>query len=164
MFVTIEVPGSSPGSRTVYLKAPTVGAFRYTVSMSEKLIACVAQKAIIEYQGKMLIVLNAHDNKWQLPGGRLHADETPEEGLHREIREETQLDISNIAPFSTGTFKSPTQGDHFLVVYRCQSSTSEVLLDGAELADAKWVSVSDWEQYDYWPVYHDCMKRYFSNK
>jgi len=36
--------------------------------------------------------------KWICPGGRLEPGETIEEGIEREVREETQLEIDLIAP------------------------------------------------------------------
>jgi len=51
---------------------------------SEHLVADIPQKAIIEHEGKVLMVMNS-ERHWQLPGGRLHTGEEPIEGLKREI-------------------------------------------------------------------------------
>ena len=47
-------------------------------------------------QGRVLLGRRAYDPRaglWDLPGGFLHEDELPLDGLRREIREETALEI-----------------------------------------------------------------------
>lgn len=62
----------------------------------------IAQKAVIKQGDRFLILLrvaerngkpNAFAEVWDFPGGRLEKDEDPEQGLVREVKEETQLDI-----------------------------------------------------------------------
>ena len=64
----------------------------------------VAVKAVIIKENKALVLcrsehemecsyMNSHQ-KWDLPGGGLHFFEKAEEGLRREIREETDLHVS----------------------------------------------------------------------
>ena len=58
-----------------------------------------AVKAFIVKDGKLLIVKrSANDEQspggWEFPGGRLKKDEDPYIGLKREVKEETDLDIS----------------------------------------------------------------------
>lgn len=59
----------------------------------------VSQKAIITDGEKVLVLKNTVDewakgiSKWELPGGLLEMEEDLEEGLKREIREETGLEI-----------------------------------------------------------------------
>lgn len=55
---------------------------------SEHFVGQVALKAIIEKAGKILFVKSHRDDRWDLPGGRLHTHEQPIEGLKREVREE----------------------------------------------------------------------------
>lgn len=55
----------------------------------ELFVGFVAQKAIIEREGKFLFVKGKRESaKWDLPGGRIHIDEEPEAGLLRELLEE----------------------------------------------------------------------------
>ena len=70
----------------------------------------VAVKAVIIKENKALVLcrskhemecsyMNSHQ-KWDLPGGGLHFFEKAEEGLRREIREETDLHVSIGPPLS----------------------------------------------------------------
>lgn len=47
--------------------------------------------ALVVHNGRGLFVREGET--WLLPGGRLEADETPEAGARREIREETGLEV-----------------------------------------------------------------------
>lgn len=55
-------------------------------------------KAVIKKDNKYLTVLRSKTadvfpNQWDFPGGRLEPSETPEQGIIREVKEETNLDI-----------------------------------------------------------------------
>ncbi len=63
--------------------------------------------AIIEYQGKVLFDRRADAPFWGLIGGHLEDDESLIDGLHREIREETNLEVAGCSLF--GTFSDPTR-------------------------------------------------------
>ena len=55
--------------------------------------------AIVEYEGQVLIGKKKHDpnhvfsDAWHIPGGKLEADESEEEALAREIKEEAGIYI-----------------------------------------------------------------------
>jgi 8-oxo-dGTP diphosphatase len=61
--------------------------------------AVVVTAAIIQKEGLVLIAQRLASSrleagKWEFPGGKLEAGETPEEGIVREIREELDLEIA----------------------------------------------------------------------
>lgn len=49
--------------------------------------------AIIEYEGKVLLERRTDSDRWALIGGGLEIDESLEQGIIREIKEETSLNI-----------------------------------------------------------------------
>jgi 8-oxo-dGTP pyrophosphatase MutT (NUDIX family) len=63
-----------------------------------------AQKAVIESDGKVLLVQKSLDDpnqpgKWEVPGGRLDFGEDVDEHLKREVKEEVGLDVVPGRPF-----------------------------------------------------------------
>lgn len=55
----------------------------------------VSAKAIIQYQGKILLIRETahHGDVWDLPGGKIEYGELPEQTVVREVREELGLSI-----------------------------------------------------------------------
>lgn len=53
----------------------------------------VGISAIIEYNGEILLERRTDSNRWALIGGGLEIDESLEQGIIREIKEETSLNI-----------------------------------------------------------------------
>ena len=70
----------------------------------------VAVKAVIVKEGKVLVLSRSQDEmdgsymnshqKWDLPGGGLHFYEHAQDGLRREIKEETNLEVFVGEPIS----------------------------------------------------------------
>ena len=56
-------------------------------------IGRVRLKALIEHEGKVLILRDIKQPHWDLPGGRLHVGEAVKKGLAREVKEELGTDI-----------------------------------------------------------------------
>ena len=97
----------------------------------------IAVKGIIVREDQVLVLhrspaemkasfLNKRE-KWDLPGGGLHYNERCEEGLRREITEETSLQIEILRPFSTyDVLKSFV---HLCIItYLCRYEAGDVVL------------------------------------
>ena len=97
----------------------------------------MAVKAVIIKENKALVLcrskhemecsyMNSHQ-KWDLPGGGLHFFEKAEEGLRREIREETDLHVSIGPPLSL--FDAIKHHIHLCIfTYACTWTGGEVRL------------------------------------
>lgn len=71
--------------------------------------------------GCLLATRRADNGTWELPGGILELDETPEAGVAREVLEETGIRVK-VAKL-TGAYKNLTRGIVALV-FRCKPSGS----------------------------------------
>jgi 8-oxo-dGTP pyrophosphatase MutT (NUDIX family) len=60
-------------------------------------MTCIV-KAIIVHNSRFLVLVRSRDKLLDLPGGHLETGEGVEQGLIRELREETQLVVGNLAP------------------------------------------------------------------
>jgi len=52
-------------------------------------------------EGKVLLVYHKKLNVWIYPGGHIEADETPDEAVVREVKEETGLDVEIMGDLAT---------------------------------------------------------------
>ena len=95
--------------------------------------------AIIDDQGRVLVIQRADNGHWEPPGGVLMPHEGVEEGLRREVREETGLEIKPLQ--LTGVYKNQSRGILALVFRALLVSGSLTLND--EAIGFMWMTVSD---------------------
>jgi 8-oxo-dGTP pyrophosphatase MutT (NUDIX family) len=129
-------------------------------------IADIPQKALLEHEGKVLLVQDAN-GKWELPGGRLAVDETPAEGLKREIKEELGADIDPGQIYTTAVFTGATSGNHYVVIYLCMlmSSVADLKVDGIENLDMRWVAKDELATIPIGKKYtEEVLERFFRSK
>lgn len=71
----------------------------------------VSNKAVLSNPRGKVLIMRLEGGRWDLPGGRMDAGEGMLEGLARELREETGLDVdvSKARPFHVGLY--PYKGD-----------------------------------------------------
>lgn len=95
----------------------------------------VSVAAVITDDHHRALLIQRRDNgAWEPPGGVLELSETIEDGLRREAREETGLDI---APVSlTGIYKNMTRGI-IALVFRCK-------ITGGDLATTDETTAYRW--------------------
>src|SRR4051795_87613 len=72
---------------------------------------------VIDEAGRVLVIQRRDNGQWEPPGGILELDETFEEGVAREVAEETGLSVE--VERLTGVYKNMTRGIVALV-YRCR--------------------------------------------
>ncbi|MFG1696781.1 NUDIX domain-containing protein [Nonomuraea sp. NPDC049309] len=101
-----------------------------------------AQKAVIEWKGRLLLIKKSDDDpyqpgRWELPGGRLKSGENPDEALVREVREEVGLDVLPGRPLALWWWrledhKTPTV---VAVARLCTTSDDNVDMSGNDEED-----------------------------
>ncbi|MET7639487.1 NUDIX hydrolase [Streptomyces sp. NPDC005438] len=75
--------------------------------------------AVMRADGRFLAIQRADNGQWDLPGGVLELDETPEEGVRREVWEETGITVEVGA--LSGVYKNMVRGVVALI-FRCVPS------------------------------------------
>lgn len=103
----------------------------------------ISQKAIIKKEDTYLILLRSpqspvYPGHWDFPGGRLDEGETLEEGIVREVKEETTLDISIADKIFEYDMVVEDRPSHFNV-YRVKDYSGTVCLS-REHAEYKWAT------------------------
>ena len=78
----------------------------------------IAQKAIIIKDNKYLILFRSEHKQfskllWDFPGGKLDPGETLKEGVIRELKEETNLDINPVKIIKESDYSEGTNKYHF---------------------------------------------------
>jgi ADP-ribose pyrophosphatase YjhB (NUDIX family) len=113
----------------------------------------VTVTAIIEVDTQLLLDRRADAPFWGLIGGHLEDDESLTEGLHREVREETGLEVRSASLF--GTFSDPTRRVRYAdgriypvlsVAYRVEVDDLSNLQRSDESSDLRFFAKDDLPQ------------------
>jgi ADP-ribose pyrophosphatase YjhB (NUDIX family) len=94
---------------------------------------------ITDDHGQVLLIQRHDNHHWEPPGGVLELAESIHDGLRREIREETGLDVEPVT--LTGVYKNITRGIVALV-FKCKV-TGGHLAANDEVTAFRWASESD---------------------
>ncbi|SRR6266851_6070412 len=94
---------------------------------------------ITDDHGRALLIQRRDNHHWEPPGGVLELGETIEDGLCREVLEETGLDIEPIA--LTGVYKNMPRGI-IALVFRCKATGgSQTVSD--EVTAFRWATLTE---------------------
>ena len=114
----------------------------------------VSTVALIDWQGKVLISLRSEDktlsNFWEFPGGKIKTNESPDDAIVREIKEELSLDINkkSLKPLSFGT--STYEEYHAVIfLYICRSWKGTPLSKNKQ--KILWVEIDKLKNYNLLP-------------
>jgi len=84
---------------------------------------------------------DSHPGLWELPGGALIYGEDPDKGALREIKEETNLNVTLFYPLLTMSgFSSKMPNTHVVrIIFLCQAKDPTSLILSSEHIDYQWL-------------------------
>eukprot|EP00887_Chlorella_sp_A99_P000022 scaffold16.g22.t1 len=146
-------PGPGAGGETKASGSVSTGTARgrarfFGPGSGEMKLVLVVAAALVNDQGQLLLAQRPKGKKlaglWELPGGKVERDETPEQALVREMREELGI-VVEPAHFVPITFASHTYADHgfhlLMPLFACTKWSGEP--HGAEGQAVQWVSEAE---------------------
>lgn len=134
-------------------------------------VEVVGSGIIEDGQGRILLVKSPKwHNKWVMPGGHIDPGETIEQGILREIEEETGLSIISKGIIAYGElidskdFHRPAHFIYFDIL--CCAQSSDVKLDNQELTEYVWVAPEEALKMDLAESYGKTIRDYldYSNR
>jgi len=131
------------------------------VLVSEKLVVRVPC-AVIEHNGKVLAgqrsAALSFPLQWEFPGGKLEKNETDEEGLVREIREELNVEIEILHKLPV-TSKDQGWREIILVPFVCRLRTKNIKL--TEHEQIMWLKSEELPSLDWTEADLDIIQNYY---
>jgi 8-oxo-dGTP diphosphatase len=131
------------------------------VLVSEKLVVRVPC-AVIEHNGKVLAgqrsAALSFPLQWEFPGGKLEKNETDEEGLVREIREELNVEIEILHKLPV-TSKDQGWREVILVPFVCRLRTKNIKL--TEHEQIMWLKSEELPSLDWTEADLDIIQNYY---
>jgi 8-oxo-dGTP pyrophosphatase MutT (NUDIX family) len=82
----------------------------------------VSVKGVVARDDRVVLVSNPR-GEWELPGGKLEVDETPERCVAREIAEELALDVTVGPILDAWVYRVTASADVLVVTYGCEART-----------------------------------------
>lgn len=106
--------------------------------------------AVVMNEGKILIAQKGPQDKrayrWEFPGGKIDAGETPEECVVRELLEEFEIEI-RVGELLCESLFTYEEGQLLVKAYCCTWVSGE--LNPTEHADFRWVDPDELSQFDF---------------
>ena len=106
----------------------------------------IAAKSFVVKDNKLLVLKRRPNDVqkpgiWEIPGGRLKPGEDPVEGIKRETKEETGIDIEVSHPINVRHFTRDDNQTITMLIFLCKALNDDVKLS-QEHTDFDWVPLS----------------------
>lgn len=126
----------------------------------------IVHTVIANGKGKVLILQRSKNNDvlpkyWDIPGGVLKDGEDPAQGAIREVKEETDLDISDPKLFFQKSNVDVAKNKQFVtLVFHAKTSNSDVQVNPKEHGTYTWIHPSEIDKYKTVDYLADCLHAY----
>lgn len=105
-------------------------------------------KGIIYNSDSKILLLRKEEGWWDFAGGRIQDDETIWDALEREVKEETNIDITEAAhlityPMDGVRIPHPRGGGDiglFIMMHVCKANTVDNIILSSEHVEHRWVT------------------------
>jgi len=117
-------------------------------------------------KNRKILIIKRHENQkvvpgeWEMVGGKINMDENLEEGLLREIKEETNLDCSIERLLYATDHNIKENKKVVILVYLCRPLSEKIVISH-EHQDYKWVEKKEFREIVYKQIVND-LDRYLA--
>lgn len=124
--------------------------------MASHALMQVVQQAVLLNSKQEVLILKRPEGVWQFPGGRLEQGERWDEGLRREVREETGItDLEILSVLTVDNFEWREQ-QLYSAYFLCRTPIDVVSLS-SEHIESRWLGRNDdLSRIQFW---HDNLRR-----
>jgi len=96
----------------------------------------------IIYSGNRILLLKSFSGVWSIPAGKMEQDETPEQAVIREVREETKLELEKVT--LKGKYNVRLKKYDFVYyLFETRLNEKPIVTISGEHEDHEWVSPSE---------------------
>lgn len=131
-----------------------------------------ACKAFIVRDGKVLMLRESkeyedgtHEGEFDFPGGRVAPGEHFDEGLRREVREETGLEVRIVRPILVDEWRPVVRGEHWHIVgifFYCEVEEGDLNVSSDHVETA-WVDPTNHQSVPVIEMYRRVLDTYVTN-
>ena len=115
----------------------------------EKTYKCIISNMCMVYKGDMILVINRTKSDWpglSFPGGHLEENETLEESVVREMKEETGLEIKNPKLCAIKEWDWGNGVRYLGLLYKTNDFKGE--LKSSNEGEVFWINIKDINKYE----------------
>ena len=112
--------------------------------------------AVIIHNNKILLTKDVGEVGWKFPGGHVEENETFEQALIREIKEEVSLEVKIEKWFLEEKYCKADRPDFEVhkMYFLCQALNNQIKIDPKEVEDYKWFSFEEFNNLALTDVYN----------